>query len=190
MRLGAAAVVAAIALAGCAGSGAARAPAQSGSVSVSGPVVGPELQLYPAGLIAGVRAERSVSAHGALSARLAYNLTDRRDFGEHDDESGGGPGGGLGYRWYFDESRAGWLAGLRVDLWDLEIDWQENGSSGTTDVLVLQPTAEAAYAWRVGRTMTLDLGLSLGAEINVDTDGQDVGEGAILLAGVGLRMGF
>ena len=51
---------------------------------------------------------------------------------------------------------------------------------GETDIWVLQPTVRAGY-----RLMsTLDLSASLGAEINVSTDGEPVGEGAILLVGL------
>ncbi len=158
--------------------------------------MGPELQLYPAGWIVGLRAEQPVGQQGALNARLAWNFTDRGDFGEHDEEEGDGPGGGVGYRHYFDADRTGWLLGARLDLWALDIDWEDDPGGGTprrqgsTDVLVLQPTVEGGWAKRLGRQLVLDLTLALGAEINVDTDGEDVGEGAIALLGVALRTGL
>jgi len=42
----------------------------------------------------------------------------------------------------------------------------------------------------MGSDWILDLTASLGAEINVDTDGEPVGEGAILLLGVGTEYRF
>ena len=55
-----------------------------------------EVQVYPTGVIPGIRYEWDLSTQDQLFARVAYNFTDRSDFGENDDESGGGPGIGLG----------------------------------------------------------------------------------------------
>ncbi len=157
--------------------------------------VGAELSGYPAGVIAGFHAQTPLDEHASLTYRVAHNFTSRGDFGEHDDEEGGGFGGGFGYRRFLNEGRAGWLWGGRIDLWDLEIDWEDGGGtpaavSGTTDVLVLQPTAEVGYGFRFGEEgWRLELTLGLGAEINIDTDGEDVGEGAILLLGATLLHG-
>ena len=115
--------------------------------------LGAELQAYPAGIIPGIHAQFPTNEHGSVTARLAANITDRQDFGEHDDETGEGFGGGVGYRHHFGENGTGWLLGARVDLWFLEIDWEDAGGArtGTTDV---------------------------------DTSGEDVGEGAIFLVGL------
>ena len=146
---------------------------------------GPEVQVYPAGLITAVQAQREVSEHGAWTFRAGYNFTDRADNGEHDDEDGGGPGAGVGYRHSFaGHSQSGWLVGARADLWFLDIDWKDDPNlSGSTDVVVLQPTVEAGYAWHLG-TGRLELTAAVGAEINVDEDGEDVGQGAIGLLGL------
>ena len=158
--------------------------------SSSAPTFGVELQAYPAGVISGLHAEYPLTERDVLTARLAWNATDRRDFGEHDDERGGGPGGGLGWRRFLGPERSGWLLGGRVDLWSLAIDWEDDAPtarSGTTDVLVLQPSLEAGYRWRLGRSRwCIDLTGSLGVELNLDTDGEDVGEGAIGLLGATL----
>ena len=45
--------------------------------------------------------------------------------GEHDDENGGGPGISLGTRYYFREKYQGLFLGARLDLWLMEIDWQD-----------------------------------------------------------------
>ncbi len=170
--------------------------ALAGGCATGSPALGIETQVYPAGVIPGLHAQWELSPNEALTARLAHNFTDRRDFGEHDDEEGGGFGAGLGYRRYLGHSREGWLWGARIDVWDLEIDWEDGGgtpaaSSGSTDILVLQPSAELGYGLRLGDSKwRLEWTLGLGAEINIDSDGEDVGEGAILLLGATLVRGL
>lgn len=154
-----------------------------------------DAQVYPAGAILGVHANLPLSDNELAIARLGYNATDRSDFGKHDDEHGGGPGIGAGYRRYFGPDFTGWMAGARVDLWALNIDWKDrNGATtqrGSTDVLVLQPSVEGGYAFRLGDSgWRLDLTLSLGSEINVVRDGERVGEGPILLGGASLSRRF
>jgi len=149
-----------------------------------------ELQAYPAGVLAGVRFERDLGARDLVSARIAWNDTDRRDFGEHDDERGGGRGGGVGWSRFLRADRLGWRYGARVDVWDLEIDWRDRSPtqrSGSTDVWVLQPAVELGHRWRLfDSAWRLDLNASLGVEINLDTRGEDVGEGPIGLIGFSL----
>ena len=154
--------------------------------------IGPEVQVYPAGIIAGVLAQTPVSDDDLFTFRIAYNATDRQDFGEQDDEEGGGPGFGVGYRHFFDEDYLGWLVGGRLDLWFLEIDWEDDNpvAEGTTDVIVLQPTIEGGYAFDGGDGWRIEVTASVGAEINVDEDGEDVGEGAIGLLGVSFTKEF
>ena len=145
-----------------------------------------EVQVYPAGVIAGIQARTPLGQGATFFVRGAYNDTDRRDFGEHDEEEGGGPGIGIGFRRdYLPAAAETWFFGARLDLWQLEIDWREDdGASGTTDILVLQPAGEVGYRVRRSRGAVIEFAASLGAEVNVDTDGEDVGEGAILLLGV------
>lgn len=149
---------------------------------------GGELQVYPAGVIATARLEQNLGPDEAVSYRVGWNETDREDDGEHDDEEGGGPGVGVGYTRWLEEDRRGWFWGADVDLWQLDIDWRDDSppEEGSTDVLVLQPTARGGYSMAAGAGWRVDWTVSLGAEINVDTDGEDVGEGAILLLGVRL----
>ena len=148
-----------------------------------------EVQGYPAGVIYGAHGQVAISTDEVLTVRAAVNGTDRRDFGEFGGEQGEGLGGGVGYRRYSGDLYDGWMWGARVDLWDLEIDWrQDPGLSGTTDILVLQPAVEAGYTWWLDELLTwrLTLSAAVGAEINIDTDGEDVGEGAIGLLGMTL----
>jgi len=151
--------------------------------------VGLEIQGYPAGVVVDGFHATAVSDRMGMRFLAGWNFTDRRDFGEHEDEHGGGPGLGLA-AWRWSEAwRAGWGIGARLDLWWLDIDWQEGDRRGETEVLVLQPTVRVGHGWGLReRTMRLELSLSLGAEINVDTRGEGVGEGAILLAGVAVAI--
>ena len=48
---------------------------------------------------------------------------------------------------------------------------------------MLQPAIEGGYGWNVG-SGRVELTATVGAEINIHTNGEDVGEGAIGLLGV------
>jgi hypothetical protein len=149
---------------------------------------GPELQMYPAGLIAGAHFQYALGAYDALTWRVAGNFTERGDFGEHDDESGSGFGGGIGWRHIIEDGGPGdgWVVGARIDFWDLTIDWKDRNPTrrGSTDTLVIQPTIEGGYRWDIGGGWRAQLMAGLGAEINTGVEGEDVGEGAIMLVGV------
>lgn len=149
---------------------------------------GLDMQVYPAGLISGLRAEYSLDPIQNLNLRIAYNLARRQDFGKHDDERGGGFGGGIGYRRFGIRERLPFFAGIRVDWWELTIDWQQKvnsiQTSSSTRLGVLQPTVEFGYDWRVHESWSLIATVSVGAEINVISQGEPVGEGAILLFGL------
>ena len=155
--------------------------------------VGTEVQVYPAGLIIGARGGVDLGARQEINFRAGYNITDRRDFGKHDNEEGGGRGFGLGYRYYLSNKLNGFFAGVRTDLFFLEIDWRDNNplQNGTTDIVVLQPTAEVGYdILKKNAVWSLQPTISLGVEINIQTEGEPVGEGAILLGGLNLTYGF
>lgn len=151
--------------------------------------LGVTIQVYPAGIILAGRTSVPIRTRSTLTVHAAYNRTDRRDFGEHDNEEGGGPGLGLGLRRYLRARYDGWHLGVRTDLWFLEIDWGDDAPQrgGVTNTVVLQPTAQAGYTWTVAKgRLVLEATVSLGVEINVDTQGEPVGEGAILLGGIGV----
>ena len=160
--------------------------------------VGLTLQAYPAGLITSIQGSISISPASQALAFVAWNATDRRDWGKHDNEEGGGPGAGLAWRYYFSADHSGFFAGVRTDLWFLDIDWTDTAPNrnvpdrtGTTEVTVLQPTAQIGYALPLGaKRWVLEGAAALGAEVNVRTDGEAVGEGAILLVGLGLSYRF
>ncbi|QDV07324.1 hypothetical protein Poly30_28470 [Planctomycetes bacterium Poly30] len=173
-----AALLLALALSACASTSEPTGPLQTGV----------EIQAYPAGIIPALHFRKTVSDRDVITARLGTNITDRRDWGEHDDESGSGFGGGLGWRRSLNHpsplTESGFHYGARLDLWNLNIDWKDPGRSGSTDILVLQPSAEFGYGWTHPSLGRFETTLGLGVEINVDTDGEDVGEGPILLFGL------
>lgn len=161
-----------------------------------------ETQAYPAGIIPGIGISFLLSGASYLTSRVGYNITNRRDFGKNDNEEGGGPGFSLGY------ARGDFLTenlnlNLRTDLWFMDIDWEQKGliicdpvacpnavSTGTTEIIVLQPTIGLDYNFPLSEKLFLKPGLSFGFEINVKTEGREVGEGAILLGGLSLGYEF
>ena len=149
---------------------------------------GAELQVYPTGVIPGLAGSYLFDAHSSVHLRLGYNIVRHRDLGEHDDERGGGFGFTLGYRYILGDDGTGWFGGVRTDLWFNEIDWYDdiNGSKveGTTKINVVQPTAIAGYFFQAGDSFFIAPTVSLGVEINTNTRGAEVGQGAILLLGV------
>ncbi len=157
--------------------------------------LGIETQAYPAGVVPGLRFDLGISETLNLTSRIGYNFTDRRDWGEHDNEEGGGPGFSLGLE------RTGFLTEklsvhARADLWFIDIDWEQSGLltcdpvacpdaivSGSTQIIVLQPTFGISHRYNISEQFFIKPSLSFGWEINVKTDGREVGQGPILLAG-------
>jgi len=159
--------------------------------------LGVEVQLYPTGVVNAVGAKIPLGDDASLTFRAGYNSADRDDNGEHADEQGGGPGVSIGYRRMLFDADRGWFAGARADVWLLEIDWIDMPGSpgetrGTSDVIVLQPTAAIGYRQPFGkdRQWNFEPAVSLGVEWNVDTDGADVGQGLILLVGASVSRRF
>ncbi len=153
-----------------------------------------ETQVYPTGVIYGARYERAISGKQALSIRLGVQDIDHEDEGEQDDEVGDGFGFTLGYKRYLRAGHTGPAIGFKTDLWFNSIDWRDdigtaNERSGQTDVIVLQPTVEISWHHPLGNQFFITPTAAAGFEINVDTDGEDVGEGFIILGGilVGIR---
>ena len=148
-----------------------------------------EVQHYFTGTIAALQLERWLSNQHAVHGRLGLQRIRHEDFGEHDDERGDGFGFSLGYRYYLSSERIGWSAGFRTDLWWNSLDWTDNINqpderTGHTDVTVLQPTIEAGYLYPLNNNFFITPTIAYGFEINIDTDGEDTGEGPILLLGL------
>ena len=149
-----------------------------------------EFQAYPTGLIPGVRLEKSFAEKNAVHLRLGYQMIDHGDQGKHDDETGSGYGFTLGYKRYLKDGFKGLHLGIRSDVWFNTIDWVsiEEPAAGTTEIVVLQPTAEAGWLFNLGKNFILAPTLAFGFEINVKTKDQPTGEGTILL--LGLQAGY
>lgn len=151
-----------------------------------------EFQAYPAGLIPGLRAEQGFGGKNAAHLRLGLNLMDHRDLGKHDDETGTGWGFTLGYKRYFREGYRGPFVGARSDVWFNEMDWMDNDGprTGTTKITVLQPTAETGWLLPLGEKFHFTPSVAFGYEVNVKTEGEPTGEGAIFLLGISLGYRF
>lgn len=152
-----------------------------------------ETQLYPAGVIAVVG--HTFHPNDATEGRLfaGFNMTNRRDWGVQDDESGHGFGGGVDINRALPVLGDRWMAGGRVDVWSMKINWRNDTLGITADsrILVFQPTARLIYRLLdqpESGLRTMDVSLSLGMEKNIATHGQPVGEGAILLVGARIAL--
>lgn len=163
------------------------------TANASGTQVAFEQQVYPTGIIPGVRFERGFARRSSVHFRIGYQEIRHEDFGVHDDERGDGAGFSLGYSRFLNTGFTGWAFGVRSDLWFNRLDWiDDEGTpeelSGTTQVTVLQPTVDVSYRFLMSNNFFITPSLAAGFEINIDTDGEDVGEGFIVL--LGLIAGF
>ncbi len=149
---------------------------------------GIELQIYPTGIIPGIRLEKYLDSSSSLNFRLGYQLIDHRDLGVHDNEEGSGYGASIAYRRFFSPDHEGISLAFRTDLWFNEIDWQDEALEGTSKITVIQPTLMGEYTFRPNANLSITPSLSFGWEWNVSTDGEPTGEGAILL--IGCTFGF
>lgn len=160
------------------------------SLGISGQLyIGPEVQVYPSGVIPGIRFEKDLSENSAMNFRLGFQYIRHRDLGVHEDERGSGYGTSIGYKRYLSSDKSGFALTLRFGVWTNNIDWRDhidkpNEISGNTDIIVLQPTLllEDEYILWDGTLFIPSIGF--GYEWNAKTDGEPTGEGAILLIGV------
>jgi len=166
---------------------AANGVAQSDNVRS---VIGLDLQVYPTGVIPGLRYEMPISSKSLLHVRAGYQLIDHRDLGKHEDETGTGYGLSLGYKRYLNEQQNKWSFMLKTDVWFNTIDWvgleADAAAMGTTEIVVLQPTVQAEYDFMLSDNVALSPSVAFGLEWNVKTDGSPTGEGPILLLGLSL----
>ncbi len=159
--------------------------AQSSSKAVE---LGLEFQQYPTGSIPGARLGLFLSDQHSIELRLGYNIVYHGDAGVHELEEGGGFGFSPGYQYYFNTAERGLFLGGRVDFWFNTVDWKDNIGlaneiTGTTEIMVVQPTLISGYRIPIGQQLNLTPTLAVGAEINTMQEGEDVGQGAILLVG-------
>ncbi len=155
-----------------------------------------ESQAYPAGFINSFRIDYALSDQIQLFARGGMNVTDRRNWGVKDNEEGTGSGFGVGVEVSNSHIKNLSLI-LRSDLWFMDIEWTnfeticpfappcfENRFDGESKVTVLQPTLGVGYQIPLFGSFFIKPSVNVGYEINIYTQGEDVGEGAILLGGI------
>lgn len=152
-----------------------------------------EVQAYPTGVIPGIRIERGFLYKHVVHFRLGYNWIRHGDQGVHEDERGDGYGFSIGYKYYIKNRFRGLFLGARNDIWFNELDWQDNIDtpdlvSGTSIITVLQPTVEVGYTGEFDNGLIFTPTISFGVEVNARTEGEEVGQGLILL--VGLNIGY
>lgn len=151
--------------------------------------IGPELQVYPTGILPGLRIQKSINDKSLMSLRIGANIFDHRDLGVQDEETGNGFGLTLGYHRQLLKNNDRWMIGIRTDLWWNEVDWETTNenvtTTGVTDIVVLQPTAELVYLIPIGdHGWQINPSAAFGLEWNIKTDGAETGEGPILLGGI------
>lgn len=164
----------------------------SSSHSLGIPMInfGAEIQYYPAGWIYSGRADLYWKKHNNANFRIGYNAADRKDFSSfNDNEKGGGFGASIGYRYYLGK-RKGLFAGLRTDIWQLNIDWVDVDafpSSGNTNITIFQPTLELGYQFILNKHWIFAPTFTNGREINIVTKGEEVAQGWITLIGLNVN---
>jgi len=150
--------------------------------------IGIEIQAYPTGIIPGIRLEKFLIANSSISLRLGYQIIDHRDLGVQNNEEGSGYGASIAYRRFFKPDHKGLSIAVRADLWFNKIDWENDNALGTSNITVIQPVLMGEYTLRPSSSFSIAPSLSFGWEWNVATDGEQTGEGAIIL--IGCTFGF
>lgn len=152
--------------------------------------IGAEFQWYPSGTISTLHLAFNSKIHSSVLLHFGYNKANRHDNGEKDNEKGGGWGGSLGYRYYFKPYPHKFFIGAKTDLWRLKIDWAQGVQTGETKTWTLQPAFEIGYTFIINDQAFITPSISNGAEINIKTQGDKVGQGFITLIGIsaGLRL--
>ncbi len=150
-----------------------------------------EFQAYPTGLIPGLRIAKAFGDKNAVHLRLGANIFDHRDLGVQDEEQGKGLGFSIGYKRYLKNDHQGWSLGIRNDLWFNTVEWIDyidlaDDLTGTTKITVVQPTLELGYLLKFGKSWIFTPAVAFGYEVNVKTEGEPTGEGAILLLGISI----
>ncbi len=150
---------------------------------------GIDVNWYPAGWIIAPSIGLAFKENQSVNFRLGYNRANRYNWsGLNDDETGGGLGCGLGYRYVFPGKIEGLYVNAKIDLWQMNIHWkneigQANETSGMTKTTVLQPMLELGYRVKIKERYHLGLMGGFGQEINIKTQGKPVGEGGMWLLG-------
>jgi hypothetical protein len=146
--------------------------------------IGLGVQAYPAGVIPFLQCHLYLTNDISVSARVGYNITDRKDFSPvNDHEEGSGPGISIGLNKNFNWRKNQLFVGFMTEVWQLKINWKDASNIqtnriGQTEVIVLQPWLNAGYLKSIGKSpIDFVVGLGFGREINIITKGDEVAQG-------------
>ncbi len=148
-----------------------------------------ELQIYPTGIIPGIRLEKNFAKKNAAHIRVGFQLINHWGLGVQEEEKGYGYGTSFGYKRYFKEEFKGFSLGAKCDLWQNFISWKNDAgtameTSGKTEIYVVQPTLELSYTFLKNKDLLIVPNAAFGFEWNVKTEGLATGEGPIFLIGI------
>lgn len=146
--------------------------------------IGGEYQWYPSGRLASLHVAFNAIWHHSVLVSLGYNKINS----EKDIEKGSAWGGAIGYRYYFRQLPHKFFVGARAGLWRKKIDWAQDLEAGETTTWTFQPTFEIGYTFIVKDWAFITPSISNGVEINIQTEGEKVGQGFITL--IGISAGF
>lgn len=150
--------------------------------------IGGEFQWYPSGTITSLHVAFNAKLHNSFTVKLGYNKLNRDSNGEKDNEKGSGWGGGIGYRYYFKPFPYKLFLGIKADVWRMKVDWVEGIQTGETKTWTLQPTFEVGYTLIINDQAFITPFIASGAQINIKTEGDKVGQGFVPL--IGISAGF
>ncbi len=152
--------------------------------------VGGEYQHYSKGDIYTLHLAYNFAVHHSFQLRAGYNKADWKAEGHHTEEEGGGPGFSLGYRYYFPVRPHGPFLGIRADFWRLNINWRQGTTLGKSKVSVVQPGAELGYMFLINDMFFITPAVAATVQSNVNTEGETVGDGFLLMAGISMGWKF
>ncbi|WP_293890147.1 hypothetical protein [Flavobacterium sp.] len=143
--------------------------------------IGLEIQKYPVGTITVITYNYFFKETWAMRFRVGGNFANRKDeSGFNDDEKANGFGGSFGINKYVRSGNGNFIFGANVDVWNMWtkwIDYSEIPQNGKTYTLVIQPWINAGYLYNFSKKFNAGIYLGFGREINVITDGENVGQG-------------
>lgn len=154
-----------------------------------------EYQGYPTGNILAFQYSKQAKMHNEWNYRVGINIISERTEGVQDIEEGVGFGASVGYRYYLNENHTKWFGSLRTDIWFSSIDWINLDdpvlpSTGTTDIIVLQPVLYGGYVFELSEQWRIAPTLGGGVEWNIRENDAEVGEGPITLWGLQIGKEF
>lgn len=166
--------------------------ANSQSIGYNTVDVGGEFQWYPSGTIIGLHLALNAIEHHSVHFRIGHNNADYKSWAKHDEEKGGGWGGGVGYRYYFKPFPYRFFIGIRNDVWRLKIDWKNTNpqASGVSKTWAMLPAIELGHFFWINNQGFITPSVSAGYLVTLKTDGAETGNGFTTLLGIsaGLRL--